>query len=302
MRLRVCLGWIVLMLLPVLVQAQPSSSTAAPDARAQPDGPVAAPDADEAPEQAGIISLEGALTLPTAYVFRGYVYDNTGWIFQPELTLSLNLPQLQENDVVSITPYVGTWNSIHENKSPEEPRHWLETDFVAGVDFEIDAWTVGLVYYYYISPGEAFEDVQELGITLSYDDSELGLLPLPLNPYVGVFRELDVTELSYLEVGLEPTYEVNVGSLPVTLTMPLVLGMSVDDYYVDSDGDEETIGYWSVGLNAAVPLEFLNQATGGQWELNVGVNYYYLQAQSAQDSNHDRDDRVVGSVGLGFAF
>jgi hypothetical protein len=283
--------------------ATPRQGAAAAPSQQLPQPAPADPDAAEVVEEpTGLFSLEGALTFPTAYVFRGYVYEDQGWIFQPEAYLSFNLPALQDNDVVAITPYVGTWNTIHENKSPDSSQHWFETDIVAGVDFEVAPFTFGLVYYDYIATGDAFTDVQEMGITVSLDDSELGLLPIALNPSVGIYRELDVTRASYLEVGIEPAHTFAIAGREVTIALPVLLGLSVEDYYSDADGDEQTVGFWSTGLTAAIPLEFLNSATGGAWELRLGVTYYYLAAQSAQDTNHDRDDRWVGSVGLGFAF
>ena len=55
-----------------------------------------------------------------------------------------------------------------------------------------------------------------------------------------------------MDVGLEPAYRFKLFGRRVGVSLPLVLGGSPDGYYVDSDGDDETIGYFSGSLKCSV--------------------------------------------------
>lgn len=291
----------LVMVLGVLLLTLPSLGQSSPDA-ALPAPPPATEDAPDLDQPPSLLSVEGALTTTNAYVSSGYVEENKGWILQPELTLYLHLPVLEDRDDWTLTPYAGTWNSIHEEKSPDEPEHWYESDVYVGAELAIGSWGIDLSYNHCLAPGDAFANLQELAVTVSYDDTEAGLLPVPLLPFLTLLRELDETRASLLELGVAPTLPVTLGSLEIELSLPLTLGLSLDDYYQDAVGDEQTLGHVSSGLSAAVPLAFLSQWAPGQWELRAAVTYHFLAAQSAQDSNDGGDDRWVGSLGLAFEF
>ena len=83
--------------------------------------------------------------------------------------------------------------------------------------------------------------------------------------------------------------------------MPLALGLSVDDYYLDSEGDNELFGYGSVGLMASLPLKL--PAKYGSWSVTGGVQYIQLFADSAEAANDGGTDyEVLGKVGLSFTY
>lgn len=57
-------------------------------------------------------SFAAGADLTTAYFYRGYLQQDRGVIFQPYLTLSMNLGDPTSGGWV-VQPYVGWWNSIH---------------------------------------------------------------------------------------------------------------------------------------------------------------------------------------------
>jgi hypothetical protein len=83
-----------------------------------------------------------------------------------------------------------------------------------------------------------------------------------VNPSVLVAFELDGQadggrdEGVYLQIGLTPGVHLQrERPYPVTLTLPLVLRLSLGDYYerVGVGGDDDTFGYFSASLAARCP-------------------------------------------------
>jgi hypothetical protein len=286
------LNWVavfIFLLSAAIWAAEPKALTLAPDA---PKTAVSAPE-----EKKGLISLEGGVDVTNAYFFRGYLAEDNGFIVQPYATLAFNIEA--EVGGFTISPYIGTWNSMHsENNGMDDPKWWYETDAIAGVNFEKGPFTLGFVYTYYYSPSGSFRSSHEVGVTLAYDDSEHGLLPFAINPRVGLYRELDRSANlaggepgTYLELGIEP-YLLKTKSLEISF--PTTLGLSISDYYTDSSGDNEILGYGSIGLKGKIPLTSSLSLTGE-------VTYLRLFADSAEAANGGDDDEFIGRVGLQFS-
>jgi hypothetical protein len=269
---------------------------------------VAAPAASEESELS-LLSLDANVDVTTSYFFRGYAVQTGGFIVQPGATLSLNLDAFQDVCGWTITPYVGNWNSMHSRKSPSSPKWWYESDYFVGATFEKGPVSLEIQYTYYDYPGEAFRSSQELELTLAYDDSELvesAGLPFAFHPSVGIFRDLNRSAVfdsndprTYLELAIAPEFEVEVLKNSVTLSVPAVLGMGLDDYYLDSNEHGQLIGFASIGLAASVPLGIPEKY--GQWTLNASVTYLQLIADSVREADGDRAGHLNATVGIGFS-
>jgi hypothetical protein len=259
----------------------------------------------------GLLSIDAGVDFSTGYFFRGYRNETRGAVIQPFATVGFNLRELQDigGTGIDVKPYVGIWNSIHTVAGgKDDPKAWYEADYIGGVEITKGAFALNFVYTYYDAPSGTFDHSQEVGVTLSYDDSGLGLLPFALNPHVGYYREIDnsatfgkhVDPGQYLEFGVEPSFDVKVGSLPVTLSVPTAVGISLDSYYTDSEGHNETFGYGSIGVKASVPLPVPDKF--GKWDFHVGVTYLHLFADSVEASNGGGSNEFIGTAGIGWSF
>ncbi len=72
-----------------------------------------------------------------------------------------------------------------------------------------------------------------------------------------------------LNVGLEPSWRFEVAGTKVGIGLPLDWGLSVDDYYFNSAGDHQTLGYFSIALTSSVSLPV--PAECGRWFLNTSL-------------------------------
>ena len=106
----------------------------------------------------------------------------------------------------------------------------------------------------------------------------------------------------YGEVGIAPgIYTLNKdGKYPVSLSVPITVGLGLKDYYFDNDGHEEFLGYFSAALAASVPLPIPSDY--GSWSLTGSVQYLYLNAEGLQTINHGDDYEIIGKVGIAFAY
>ena len=261
--------------------------------------------AEASDRNTGGLTLSGGVDYVSAYFFRGYNQEDTGLILQPYATVTA---ELASNDDLTLNAYVGIWNSFHENKTlagATGPSTWYESDLFGGVDFIFGKFTIGTIYTFYTYPNGAFNTIQEIGFKVAYDDTELMEemnVPFALKPYAAVYFETgdgNGTEDTYAELGVAPSFAL--GESGITLAVPVALGLSVDDYYLDDTGDNETLGYGSVGLFASVPLPVGEKY--GSWTLTGGVQYIYLFADSAELTNDGGDnDEILGKVGVSFAY
>ena len=275
------------------------------DATSTPE-PIAAPAATTADDpNTGGLTLTGGVDWTSSYFFRGYNQEDTGLILQPYATLTANL---YDTDAFDINLYGGVWNSFHSRKTLADepgPSAWYESDAFVGTDFIIGKFTIGAIYTFYMYPNGAFETIQELGFKLSYDDTDtmknMGV-NFALKPYVGVYIETDDgngTEDTYAEIGIGPSFAL--GNTGITLAVPVALGLSIDDYYLDSSGDNEVFGYGSISLLGSIPIPM--PAKYGAWTLTAGVQYIQLFADSAEAANDGGTDyELLGKVGISFAY
>src|SRR5688572_625873 len=253
----------------------------------------------------GALTLTGGIDWTSSYFFRGYNQEDTGIIIQPYATLTA---AVYDGDSFDINVYGGAWNSFHSKQTLTNdtgPSAWYESDLFGGVDFLIDKFTIGAIYTLYTYPNGSFESIQEIGVKLAYDDTDVmkgAGVDFALKPYVGVYFEIDDgngTEDIYAEVGVGPSFAL--GNTGVTISVPVALGLSLDDYYLDSDGGNETFGYGTISLLGSIPLPIPSRY--GAWSLTGGVQYIQLFADSAEAVNDGGENyEIIGKVGISFAY
>ena len=259
----------------------------------------------------GALAVTGGVDFVTAYFFRGYNQEDQGVIGQPYFTISLGLV---DTDAFKLTPYVGTWNSLHDERTgaTDSQDIWYESDAFAGLDATFGVFKVGFIYTAYTYPNGAFDAIQEIGVKLSFDDTELMKainFPLVLAPYVGYYLETSDgnetpgghNEDQYLEAGIVPSLGIEIGpDTNLTISFPVTAGFSVENYYVDEAGDNEPFGYLAVGLGVALPLPMPEQY--GAWSLTGGLTYLYLAADGLEAANNDDEYELIGKLGIGFTY
>jgi hypothetical protein len=248
--------------------------------------------AQEASPNQGKISFSGGVDYTTEYWFRGIAQENQGIIAQPYANVGVTL---FEGEDFGVDATFGTWNSWHWSNptSAGDDDFWFESDLSAGLNFDLPANFAGSVTYIYLgAPGGGGAFAQEVDFGLSYDDSEWwgGNFSISPSATLAVETEAGSDGLgangntgTYLGLGVTPSFAVNPDSAkPITLSVPVTVGLNVSDYYETATGvdDDETYGFTDVGLEASGPLT--GQTDYGQWSWSAGVHYIHL-GDSAQE-------------------
>jgi hypothetical protein len=289
---------------PVIVAQAPApaASAAPPASAAESKGP-----------NTGRLSLSGGADWASAYFFRGIRQETDGFILQPYGELAIKLVE-GAGPLSSLSLSVGTWNSLHTGGASgagcdacSDPKAWYESDFIVklGATFFED-FTAGLVYTAYMSPNDLFGTVHELAVSLGYNDGKL-LGPFALNPSLLLAFELDGqadagdSKGVYLQLGVSPGYTFLADSrYPLTLSLPVALGLSVNDYYEFGGSDNPAFGYVQWGPAASVPLAFI-PAEFGKWQLKGSLSFLHLGKTLERVNDHDAF-HVLGMVGIALSY
>jgi hypothetical protein len=252
----------------------------------------------------GRIAFNMGLDTSHAYFFRGIRQERDGVIVQPYFDTTVML--LEGGDGLnSIAFTVGQWNSFHSSGrgTTTGPHTWYESDFFTGFTLGLENWEAGVSYTAYMSPSHSFGTVQEIGISLSLDDTGVTMLPLLLHPHLALAVEVHgqadggASEGAYFELGIEPGLDLAEGSL--SLTVPLTLGMSLNNYYEDGGLTNDTFGYLDLGLVLGVPLNV--PESFGSWELTGGAHMLLL-GRYLESLNGGNQFQAIGSVGLSIGY
>ncbi|MCC7008991.1 MAG: hypothetical protein IT184_09265 [Acidobacteria bacterium] len=236
------------------------------------------------------VTVTGALDFPTLYLFRGIRQEaDPKLTFQPFVNVAV-----AASDKATVN--VGSWNSIHTGSTKDGYGAFYESDIYGSV-----AMTPGgkvnptILYTAYTSPADAFKTVHELAFIAAFDDSGSSV---PMAPTVTAAFELGENSADggankgiYLELGVTPAIPME--SSPVSLTVPVKLGLSLKDYYEGADGDSK-FGYVSVGVMATGKIS-------PNLDLHGGVLVYGF-GDTLKAANKDKATQVIGTVGLGFTF
>ncbi len=273
-------------------QASPSTATAAQEP------------ADPNP---GALSTSGGLDIQSTYMFRGIRQHSTGIAAWPWFDLGF-AAYAGDGTVKSVSINIGSWNSQHTGDTGADgpsQKLWYESDFYTtlGIGFGGGVSLAG-TYTAYTSPNNTFTTVKELMVKLAVDDSaRLG--KAAFKPYAIVARELGgapgigqadggLHAGTYFETGIVPGFTFPKASIAV----PIKVGLSLSNYY-EVAGVDDTFGYLSVSGLVTVPLGSASRY--GSWNIHGGAEYQKLGTNTAFFNGGD-GHRVIGSIGLGFAY
>jgi hypothetical protein len=248
------------------------------------------------------LRLSGGVDYATRYYFRGYLQGDGGLIVQPYANV---FTVCEKWEGVIVRPYVSGFHSSHYGD--DQPMREM-SDVMAGATMTADGWYVDARYAFYNMAPEMRGTVHELGAKVSYDvlsflSTCCSSCPFGLRPSAGVYGELydEVgTEDIYAELGIEGSWRGEILGRPVGFSLPLLWGLSADEYFLDAGGDNATLGYFSAGVGASVPLREL--PGNGEWFLNMSLTYLHLFADNLIVINKGNDDGFVAKVGVSFVF
>ncbi len=274
---------------------------------------------EEDGEDASAWSGSAGVLFATDYYFRGIVQDtdgllNGGLIAQPYIDLGLPIFAAEDGSY-EIGINFGIWNSFgsEQETTGANPENWYESDLYAGLGLSTGDFEFGLTYTFYTSPNGSFSTVQEILGSVGYE-IDLGEDPDVDDDFaftIGlgalIAFELDNTAFGadegiYVELGVEPGTELEVDGLvaPVSLSFPIAVGFSLDDYYVDAAGDNEFYGYVSVAAAASIPLPL--PSNYGSWTLTPQVQALFLGAEGLELANNEDSEEFIGGLSLDFEF
>jgi len=259
-------------------------------------------------------AVSAGADVSNAYFFRGILQEDQGVVVQPWAKAEITLFEREEG-LRTLFLDVGQWNSLHSGPTGTGGEHpgpdaWYESDFVAGLSSELgDGFVARAGYTLYTSPNDSFADVHEIGLSLGLGDGAwwgegdfLGVRPsilvaLELDGQADAGRDEGV----YAELGIAPGFAIaGVDAAPVTLSFPVSLGLSLDDYYEDAGGDDTTLGDVGVGAALGIPLRFVPESAGA-WTLSVSLRALIL-FDSLEEKNGGDDLEWIATAGLAVAF
>jgi hypothetical protein len=277
---------------------------------AQPAPEPVCPECDEINH--GRLQFRAGYDIPTRYYFRGILQEAKGLINQPWAEVDLDLYN-GDGALNNLTLTGSFWNSLHSQETGKltkttGPDPWYEA--TADIGFKMglfDNTELTTLYSTRNSPNSAFSSVQEIQIGLGFDDSDL-LGALALNPEI--FWAIEVASSSfgpnsgtYMEIGLEPDTTMNdEGDYPVTLSLPVRFGFSLDKYYQDATGRDPGFGFFDIGMVGAMGLGFMPESVG-DWHAHAGVHLVTLPGNTLRDVNWRGNDwDFYGMFGIGMVY
>ena len=249
---------------------------------------------------AGNITLTSHFDFVNAYMFRGLRQDDTRLIMWPSADAGIRL-HTGSGTLKRADLHVGSWNSLHTGlagSSGPTGRLWYESDFYSTLALEVgEGVTVGTTYTAYTSPNSSFSAVKELSFRVGTRDglAPYGLIAFELDTRPGLGQaDGGQNAGTYLELGVAPGWT----DLPVNVTFPIKIGLSLNDYY-ELAGIDHPFGFLSLGAAASVPLG--HRTNYGVWNVHGGLEFLSL-GDTAEAFNAGSQQKLVGSVGIGFSY
>lgn len=254
----------------------------------------------------GKISLVGGFDITNAYMFRGLRQDDTRVIMFPFVEASVDVHD-DDDGLTEVALLIGSWNSLHTGAAGAtgpSGKLWYESRFYSGAAFTFSPGvTVAGTYTAYPSPNNSFTTVKELGFRASAE----GFTPggFVLRPHALVAFEMDTepgigqadsgaSGGTYFEAGVAP----GITDPAFTVTFPIKLGLSLDDYY-ELGGVDHPFGFLSLGAVASVPIG--RTTSYGAWDVHGGLEFQSL-GDTPEAFNGGDQSKLIGFVGVGFAY
>jgi len=263
-------------------------------ARAQPDPAASAPN----PVNAGALTFTGGLDLPSVYIFRGIVRET-----DPKLTMfpygDIGLRLASGSGAVKrVAVNFGVWNSLQTGSSGSdgftEHLHY-EEDFYTTLSLGFSKGiTVGTTYRAYTSPNLMFDTVKEIGFRVAQSSriNPYGVLAFEVGEHGADGGENKGT---YLELGAAPAFPIG----KTTLSIPVKLGMSLNNYY-ELNGVDNKFGFFDIGGLITLPLSGIPKAFG-TWNIHGGANVLAF-GETPKSFNQGDSSKVVGLIGVGVTY
>lgn len=248
------------------------------------------------------IHFHGNLDVQTADYFRGRFDgvddDFDAFAYQIGAAATVELLRAPRGLLRSLNLTAGSANGLTDpDETPDGT--WYESDNYIGVTANLGRQVAGaLTYTIFTSPDSVAEAQHELAATAQVTGpGTLGLLA----PQVKLALGLEDREGFFVEAGLNPSLQAGtVAGRPLTLTVPLRVGVGFADYY----GDETSATYWLVGVDAEMPLPEIPPSYGN-WSFHAGLTLD-LRDEEIQELDASLDDTgeaaVTAVIGLRFAY
>jgi hypothetical protein len=270
---QIALGIVVTGLVATSAYAQQPTST-----RLVLDGALAGISFATAPAQAPAVEEESPVSvlvgadMPSVYYFRGFRQESdAAFTFQPYVDVGV------AGEAASLN--VGIWNSLHTGSLKDADAGWYETDFYAAATVQ----NIKATYTAYTYPRFDDATIHELMLSTTFDHM--------LAPSVAVAFEFAKPEGLdkgiYLELGAAPALPLG-DDAPISVTVPLKVGLSLKDYYGD-----DTFGYFSGGVTVGYPVS-------DAFEVHGGVTFYAFGY--GLEAFNGEAGAAVASVGFSVGF
>jgi hypothetical protein len=271
----------------------------------------------------GRISFNAGVDFTNKYFFRGMRQQDRGRIVQPWANVDVSLYE-SDGALSSWKVYGGTWNSDHSRDQTESgPETWYETDLYAGMRFGLwELIELGFGYNTYVSPNDSFDTYAEVDFQIGLDDSRW-LGDFALNPRLRWAVETKnsasgaspdgsivvgaLKSGTYMEIAVGPEIPLWKDENAITLSIPVVLGLSLENYYEtentsDPSGKQDpTFGYLQTGMMFGIPLGFV-PAEYGSWQINAGwqVATFGTTLRKANRNQDNQDFWGIGGVSMSY--
>lgn len=264
-------------------------------------------------------SLVLTLAVTSGYWGRGVFIENQDIIFQPTFAMEVKVYENPDGFIHSFSFTYETFNSIDGGPSGSSgdhssPEAWNETDQNLGISFGFaESFTFNAYYSWIISPNNSYDTIEEIDVQIAYDDSSLwaewgcedfaGLQPV-IAFAVELKNQTDggAVEGSYFEFGIAPSFTLYEDEdFYFNLTIPMTIGLSLDNYYEDGNGEDHTFGFFDVGLDFALPLNFVPNEIG-EWEFTFGVHALFLGEAAEELNDPQHDFEVIGTAAITISF
>lgn len=292
---------------PRLVPVMPSIPGKARPGATGPDAASPHEAADDDPR----VEVTVGLDVLAASYDRGFLIEASQAVVQPWVSLDARL--LSWDGAVRDLRFVADlWASFQDGESglrgaPEEPAVWYEGDVWAGLASHVgERLDVRLDYQWSWSPNGSYERFEEVALQLSHDDEPAedaargrwrGFAPRAVVVAEVRGQNDDGTTLGwFLEVGAEPRWSLVDEGPSLELSLPLRAGFSLDGYYEDADGDDETFGFLEGGARLSVDLERLAPCLAGV--VAVATVGGIALGEHAAEAGDGRRTRLLASLSI----